>query len=122
MQKGYLKIDNIKIVNSLIEIDRNCKDKLGINLECTGRVGKPKNSLDNTLLLNIVFDISSAESDELIIQLEADVFFSYDEKPENFDWMVEKECMPMAQKEVLNKLDNILVELGYSKLNFAENI
>lgn len=122
MQKGYLRIDNIKIVNSLIEIDRNCKEKFRINLDCTGRVGKPKNQSDNTLLLNIVFDIISAETDELNIQLEADVFFSYNEEPENFDWMVEKECMPMAQKEVLNKLDNILVELGYSKLNIAESI
>lgn len=122
MQKGYLRIDNIKIVNSLIEIDRNCKEKFRINLDCTGRVGKPKNQSDNTLLLNIVFDIFSAETDELNIQLEADVFFSYNEEPENFDWMVEKECMPMAQKEVLNKLDNILVELGYSKLNIAESI
>lgn len=122
MQKGYLRIDNIKIVNSLIEIDRNCKEKFRINLDCTGRVGKPKNQSDNTLLLNIVFDIISAETDELNIQLEADVFFSYNEEPENFDWMVEKECMPMAQKEVLNKLDNILVELGYSKLNIAERI
>ena len=122
MQKGYLKIDKIRVVNSLIEIDRNCNDKFGISLECKGRVGKPKNQSDNKLLLNIIIIISSSETDKLNIELEADVLFSYNEEPDNFDWMVEKECMPMAQKEVLNKLDNILVELGYSKLNIAENI
>lgn len=122
MQNACLKIDNIKIISTHIEIDRNCRDKFNLNVECRGRVGKPKNETDTKLLLNVALDICSTEPKDLNIQLEADVYFSYKEQPADFDVMVEKECMPMAQKLVFDKVDKILVELGYGELNLAENI
>lgn len=122
MQKDYLKINNIKIIRSFIEIDRNCKDKFEIKLECRGRAKKAKKESDHTLLLNIIIDATSVNSEDLTIQLETDVFFHYEKDHESLDWIIENECMPMAQKEILNKLDNILIELGYSELNLAQNI
>ena len=122
MQNGNLKINDIKIVNTLIEINRNCKDKLNLQVGCRGRVGKPQNINDQTLLLNVTVDIVSADSEDLKIQLESDVFFSYNVVPNDFDWMVENECMPMAQKSIFDKLDNLLIELGYEKMNLSENI
>ena len=70
----------------------------------------------------VIIDATAVESDDLTIELESDVLFSYETEFENFDWVIENECMPMAQKEIFNKLDNILVELGYSKLDFAKSI
>lgn len=39
MQNACLKIDNIKIISTHIEIDRNCRDEFNLNVECRGRVG-----------------------------------------------------------------------------------
>lgn len=122
MQKACLKIDDIKIVRSFIEIDRDCKDKFEIKIECRGRIKKSKKEADHTLLLNVIIDATAVDSNDLSIELESDVLFSYETEFENFDWVIENECMPMAQKEIFNKLDNILVELGYSKLDFAKSV
>ena len=53
MQKDYLKINNIKMVNTLIEIDRNCKEKLNLQVNCRGKLGKPQNSDEQKLLLSL---------------------------------------------------------------------
>lgn len=120
MQEISVKILKQKIVESKIYISEDFGGKLQVNMNCKATLKKPKNLEDKSVLLTIVFNINAKE--DLKIELNADVIFEVEELLENYDEIAEKKMIPMACKSLLNSLDDMLVVMGYNKMELAKSI
>ena len=120
MQEISAKIIQQKIVESNIFISRDMEDKIDINMVCKVNLKMPKKQEEKSVLLEVQLNISAKEI--LKIELKADVFFELEHVLNDYNEIVEKKLIPMACKALLNSLDNILVEMGYSKMQLADAI
>lgn len=120
MQKISIKILKQKIVKSYIYVSRVLEDKLEINMNCKANLKTPKNEEDKSVLLNIQLNINAKE--ELKIELDADVAFELEKLLDNYEEVAEKKLIPMACKSILSSLDDMLVAMGYSKMELASKI
>lgn len=120
MQEISAKIIQQKIVESNIFISRDMEDKIDINMVCKVNLKMPKKQEEKSVLLEVQLNISAKEI--LKIELKADVFFELEHVLNDYNEIVEKKLIPMACKALLNSLDNILIEMGYSKMQLADAI
>lgn len=120
MQEISAKILKQRIVESKIFISQNLADKLEISMNCKVNLKTPKNLEEKSVLLNMELNISSKE--ELKIELNADVVFELEQLLDSYDEIAEKTLIPMACKSLLNSLDDMLVAMGYDKMELAKEI
>ena len=120
MQEISAKIIQQKIGESNIFISRDMEDKRDINMVCKVNLKMPKKQEEKSVLLEVQLNISAKEI--LKIELKADVFFELEHVLNDYNEIVEKKLIPMACKALLNSLDNILIEMGYSKMQLADAI
>ena len=114
------KISYIRIVYSHIEIARTLSKNFELKVGCKAKIKTPKNVEDKNAILNMELNIATTEKDDMKIELEADVLFEFNQVPDDYDKVMEEECMPMAQTKLFNMLDDILVDMGYQRLGLAE--
>lgn len=120
MQEISAKIIQQKIVESNIFISRDMEDKIDINMVCKVNLKMPKKQEEKSVLLEVQLNISAKEI--LKIELKADVFFELEQVLNDYNEIAEKKLIPMACKALLNSLDNILIEMGYSKMQLADAV
>ena len=120
MQEISAKIIQQKIVESNIFISRDMEDKIDINMVCKVNLKMPKKREEKSVLLEVQLNISAKEI--LKIELKADVFFELEQVLNDYNEIAEKKLIPMACKALLNSLDNILIEMGYSKMQLADAV
>lgn len=114
------KIKYIRIVSSHIEISRNLPKTFELKVGCRAKIKTPKDEEEKKAVLDIALNIETAEKNDISINLEADVLWEFDQIPEDYEKIIEEECMPIAQTQLFNRLDDILVKMGYKKLGLGE--
>ncbi len=78
----------------------------------------PKEEGQKSILLNMELNIGSKEN-EIKIQMAADMVFELEFAPKDYDELAENKLVPMARESLLNSLDDILVAMGYNKMELA---
>ncbi len=116
------EISNMRIVNSHFEIERSLPKSFELKVECRATTKIPKNIEEKRAILTIEFSIITVKTEDIKICLDTDIIFTFDNVPDNYDKIIEEECMPMAQTKIFNTVDDILVCMGYEKLNLAQQI
>lgn len=118
MQEINAEIIKQRIISSDIFISQDLEKNFQLNMKCEAKLRTPKDEENNTVLLKMRLDINS-EDEKLKIQFVANIIFGLNYKPQNYDEIVEKKLIPMAQKALLNSLDDMLVVMGYNKMEIA---
>ena len=86
--------------------------------------GKSKNCQRRNrkkVLLNIELNIGSPNED-LKIELISDIIFQLTCLPDNYNELAEHQLVPIGRESLLNTLDDILVIMGYNKMELANKI
>ena len=113
MQNKEIEILSHKISDIQISIDDDVKEKFEMQIDSRSKIREPINDNDTTLLLNLELNNISIISD-VIFDLHA-LYNDYEE-------IAEKELVPMAMKEISFSLDQMLLIMGYSKLDIANKL
>ena len=121
MQEISASIMNQKITRFDIHISPNLAKKFEANLECRAKVKTPKNKEDNSILLDIELNIRTKD-ENLIVKLGSDTIFELDQLPDDYEVIAEQKLVPMARGALLDSLDDMLVIMGYSKMELAKKL
>lgn len=110
-----------KIVSANIVVSRKPLKNLTLEIECRAKVRTPSDDKDGIVLLNMELKIST-QNDDLNISLNADIIFELDQIPEDYITVAEQKLIPLARTSLYEKLDEILVSMGYQKMGLAEKM
>lgn len=121
MQEINVKLIKQKIRSSNIFISPKLSKTFELSMECKVKMKTSKNENEKNVLLNIEMNIRSKE-EELKIELLSDTFFELDRLPETYEALAEQTLVPIAREKLLNSLDEMLVVMGYKKMELAKNI
>lgn len=121
MQEINVEILDQKITSSKVYVPRDISSKFELNVECKANIKTPKDKKEKKLLLNIELNIKSKD-EKIKIELIADVIFELNQFPDDYSQLAEKKLIPMARNHVLHSLDDILVAMGYGKMELANKI
>ena len=121
MQEISAKIAKWKIISADIYISQNLSKNFELGMECRAKIKTSKNEDDKTVLLNMELDIASKD-EELRTTLVSDIVFELDHLPDDYNEIAEQKLVPMARKMLLNALDDMLVIMGYSKMELAQKM
>ena len=121
MQEISAKIVKWKIINADIYISQNLSKKFELSMECRAKMKTSKNVEDKTVLLNIELNIGSKD-EELRMKLVSDIVLELDQLPDDYNEIAEQKLVPMAREMLLNSLDDMLVVMGYSKMELAKKM
>lgn len=121
MQEINVKIIKQKISSSNIFISQNLSKKFELNMECRAKIKTSKDEDDKSVLLNIGLNIGSKD-EELKMELVSDIVFELDQLPDDYNSIAEQKLVPMARAALLNSLDDILVIMGYNKMELAKKM
>lgn len=121
MQEIKVKIAKQKIVSSNIFISQNLSKKFELNIGCKAKVKTSKNEEEKSVLLNIELNIGTKD-EELKIELVSDIIFELDQLPDDYNEIAEQKLVPMAKEALLNSLDEMLVVMGYNKMELAKKM
>ena len=116
------EISKMRIVNSHFEIERSLSKSFELKVECRATTKTPKDKEEKRAILTVELKIITANTEDIKISLETDVIFTFDNIPDSYDKIIEEECMPMALAKILNTVDDILICMGYAKLNLTQQI
>ena len=135
MQETNAKILKQQITNTNINISQDLTKKFGLTVKYQAELRPPKNEEEKTLLIKVKLNISSKDErnalvsktsfckdEALKIELIANIIFELSSTPEDYDKIAEEFLVPMARESLLNSLDDILVSMGYGKLELAAKI
>lgn len=121
MQEINVKIVKQRIVSSNIFISQDISKKLELNMECKAQMKTSRNEEDKSVLLNIELNIGTKD-DKLRIELVSDTIFELDLLPNDYNEIAEQKLVPMARETLLNSLDEMLLVMGYSKMELAKKM
>lgn len=121
MQNKEIEILSHKISDIQISIDDDVKEKFEMQIDSRSKIREPINDNDTTLLLNLELNINS--KDEMLnISIISDVIFDLHALYNDYEEIAEKELVPRAMKEISFSLDQMLLIMGYSKLDIANKL
>lgn len=117
---------NAKILKTTIDsfqsnfnLEESKSFQMDVRLEAS--IKQPQNPKDNTALLTFNTQISSND-DSVSLNMESAIIFEFDEIPSDYQLVAKDICIPMAQKEILGRIDNILENLGYPEIKFSSDV
>lgn len=116
------KIKDIKLIKADINIVRNTPKQGELKVKRRAQISEPKESGNKTALLNLELDIAAVEGEGIRIVLEADTILEFETIPKDYVKIGEEVCVPMVQREILKRLDEILVQMGYEKMHLGEKL
>ena len=102
-----------------IEFRFNIKEKHSISLKNTHRfrIQAPKSKDSNSALVNMTSMVTSVDSDEVYIKVQAKAIFEFSEIPEDYDEIGKEKCFEILQGIINDKIDSIMDTMGLAKLN-----
>ena len=119
MQEINARIIKQNIISSNIFISQTLEKNFQLNMTCKVKLKTPKDEENKSVLLNMKLNLESKD-EKLKVELISDIIFELDRMPENYDEIAEKKVIPMAQESLLNSLDEILIVMGYSKMELTK--
>lgn len=121
-----MKTDDVKILNTRIRminlnIARNLANNLKLDAEWNmeARISKDK---DKDILFLVNLKVFDEKHENFMVELNGEIIFEFSEKPDDLNKISEERCMPLAQIELSEILDNILNNAGYAKLDLAHKM
>ena len=121
MQEISAQILKKRIISSNIYISQKVSKKLDLDMKCQIEIKTSKKQEDKTVLLNIKLNIDSKD-EKIKIELIGKIIFTLSELPDDYTKIAEKTLVPIARDSLLNSLDDILVDMGYSKMELAKKM
>ncbi len=121
MQEISAKIVKQKIISSNIFISPDLAKKFEIGMECKAGIKTPKDEQDKSILLNVELNISTKD-EKLKIEFVSDIIFELKELLDDYDEIATHKLIPMAKESLLNSLDEMLVIMGYKKMELASKM
>lgn len=121
MSEINAKIFKQRIVKSNIYVSRNITRQFELNIACRAQVKPPNDEKDTTVLLTMALHVGT-ENKEIKIEFEADVYFELGCVPEDYNAVAEEYLIPLARTSLLEKLDDILINMGYKEMGLAKRI
>lgn len=121
MQEINAKIIKQTIISSNIFISQNLLKKFELGMECRAKMKTPKDAEDKRVLLNVELNIGSKD-EELKVEMEADIIFELNHLTDDYNQIAEQILVPMAREALLNTLDDILVVMGYNRIELAKKM
>lgn len=115
------KIIDQKIISTHITISREIKNSIDLKLGCQAKLKTPRDIENKSVLLNIKL-ILATPTDDLKAELIADIIFGLDYMPDDYNIIAEQKLIPLARTSLFEKLDEILVAMGYKKMHLANKI
>lgn len=121
-----MKTDDVKILYTRIRkinlnIAKNIPNNLRLNAEWNTEIKVSKDK-DKDILFLVNLKLFDESHEEFMVELNGEIIFEFDEKPDDLRKVSTEICIPLAQNEMSARLDDILVSAGYSKLDFAAKI
>lgn len=116
---------NVRVLKKIIT-DADFKIKLkgkgpyDLKAECRVKIREPKDTCDNTVLIDVLNKLSMPDNTDFSISIEARFYFELNPIPSDYNDVVEKHCLPIAQNELYNDIDNMLKCMGYPAINLAD--
>lgn len=121
MQDNKLKIEKYRITDMTINISPDIDDEIELSVTCKANLRISNEPEDSNVLLNIELKVHSP-NDDMVAEMSSDFIFEMKETLDDYSDIAEKQMIPMAAKELLEKLDEILPMMGYSKIGFVDRI
>ncbi len=121
MQEIDAKIIKKRIISSDIFVSESLAKTFELSMNCRAQMKTPKDENDRSVLLNIELSID-AKGEELKIKLVSDFIFECSQVPDDYNELAEQNLTPMAMEALLNDLDEMLVVMGYKKMELAKKI
>lgn len=56
------------------------------------------------------------------MEFASDIIFELDKLPNDYNELAEQKLVPMARESMLNSLDDMLVIMGYNKMELAKKL
>lgn len=116
--ENIFNIKKQRITDLSIHFPNEANGKIKLEAKCTAELKKSKNKEDHSILLAMKIVISSANN-EVNIELNSETVFELNEEINNMDEFMEKELIPKISNQLFIDLDDILLKMGYQKMNFA---
>lgn len=120
MTEISLEIQRKRIRKVHIDISQNLSNGFQLKVESKVQIKTPKVEEDKTALVLMETNISIPDSDDFDITMSAEFLFKFDEILDDYKSVAEERCIPLVQEDLFKSLDNILVEMGFNRLNLAE--
>ncbi|MBQ7549441.1 MAG: hypothetical protein IJT03_07030 [Clostridia bacterium] len=102
-----------------LEVEK--KDSLQLKIETKSRILPPNDKDNKTALFIIKAKINDVDAQDIEIVVTANIIFEFDEIPEDYNTVATDLCLKMAQQTVFEKIDNILMEMGFPKFGIQTN-
>ena len=96
-------------------MDWDATKSLDLQVSCKVAIGEAKKENDKSLYMEMELFVEDKKNDEFKAALGADIIFVFDELPINREETTQL-CLPIAAKELLRKMDEILLQMGEKKL------
>ena len=111
-----ITIDNISIS---FDFEQSHNTNMEMKLEAT--LNPPLDVKDNTALLIFKVNLSDVDGTDSLLQAVANIIFEFDDIPKDYKDAAIDVCIPIAQEEVLKRLDAILDNMGYPDFKLSGN-
>lgn len=119
MQEINVKIVKQKIISSNIFISPNFSKLIELRMDCKAKMKTSKNEEDKSVLLNVELNIGTND-ENLKMNIMSNTIFELEQLPEDYEEIAEQKLVPMARETLLNSLDEMLVVMGYNKMELAK--
>lgn len=121
-----MKIDDVKILYTRLRkinlsIDKNISNNLRLNVELNTEIRISKDE-EKDILLSVNLNVFDKNHEDFMVELNGEIIFEFDEKPEDLKRACDEKCIPLAQIKMSEILDNILINAGYAKLDLAHKM
>ncbi len=124
MNKDVHAVLNSTIVNAVsirLDPDKLRQGVVTLSAEGTSELRVPKAEDDLSFLLVSSTEIKSEEDEDTFhASFVINFFFSTDEKLDNYDELVRKQCLPVMQTELNKLLKKIVGDMGFSDIFATE--
>lgn len=115
------QIKQITINNFVVDFNLKQSQKLNMEIRLEATINPPKDIDDKTALLVFKVELYEVDDNDLLLQAVANIIFEFDEIPKDYKNIAVDVCIPMAQEEVLHRIDEILAKLGHLDLKLSES-
>lgn len=114
---AILKSTVVNAVSINLDPDKLRQGNITLSAEGKSELRVPKGDDDLSILLVSSMEIQSQEDkDTLHASFVVNFFFSIDEKLDNYDEIVTKQCLPIIRAETKKLADQFLRDMGFPKV------
>lgn len=121
MMNITVELNKLYFTESKFKFNLDKNSSTYIQEKTVAKLYRPKDEKDKTAMLEMKITITSVDKDDIYVEVTTHSIFSFSEIPEDYDYVSQNMCIPKAQKEALDKIDNIIESMGYPRFNLSNS-